>query len=121
MKWTSLAIGAAVLIAALGIFIRSRIAPTYQVTISQIPWVLGQLSVSTSTPAFAVFMFSSPDRPSDDDVLNIQFSMENGRPGFDWVLRPPCGFDSHRPLHFSLSGVSLRCPKKRSAAAAAGV
>ena len=23
----------------------------------------------------------------------------------------PCGFDSHRPLHFSLSGVSLRCPR----------
>ena len=24
--------------------------------------------------------------------------------------RRPCGFDSHRPLHFSLSGVLLRCP-----------
>jgi hypothetical protein len=23
----------------------------------------------------------------------------------------PCGFDSHRPLHFWLSGVSLRCPR----------
>src|SRR5260221_10495942 len=23
----------------------------------------------------------------------------------------PCGFDSHRPLHFLLSGVSLRCPR----------
>src|SRR5450631_224575 len=22
----------------------------------------------------------------------------------------PCGFDAHRPLHFSLSGVLLRCP-----------
>jgi hypothetical protein len=25
----------------------------------------------------------------------------------------PRGFDSHRPLHFSLSGVSLRCPRTR--------
>jgi hypothetical protein len=24
-----------------------------------------------------------------------------------------CGFDSHRPLHFSLPGVSLRCPRTR--------
>src|SRR5450755_851357 len=24
--------------------------------------------------------------------------------------RLPCGFDSHRPLHFPLLGVSLRCP-----------
>src|SRR5216684_3473016 len=27
--------------------------------------------------------------------------------------RLPCGFDSHRPLHFSLSGVPLRCPRTR--------
>src|SRR5229473_1809574 len=27
--------------------------------------------------------------------------------------RSPCGFDSHRPLHFSLSGVSLRCLRTR--------
>jgi hypothetical protein len=27
--------------------------------------------------------------------------------------RRPRGFDSHRPLHFSLSGVSLRCPRAR--------
>jgi hypothetical protein len=25
----------------------------------------------------------------------------------------PCGFDSHRPLHFWLPGVSLRCPRTR--------
>jgi hypothetical protein len=25
----------------------------------------------------------------------------------------PCGFDSHRPLHFSLSGVFLLCPGTR--------
>jgi hypothetical protein len=33
------------------------------------------------------------------------------------VLKPrnrcPCGFDSHRPLHFSLSGVLLRCLRTR--------
>jgi hypothetical protein len=33
------------------------------------------------------------------------------------VLKPrtrrPCGFDSHRPLHFSLSGVVLCCPRTR--------
>ncbi len=27
--------------------------------------------------------------------------------------RRPCGFDSHRPLHFSLPGVSLRCARTR--------
>jgi len=31
-------------------------------------------------------MFSTVDRPSDDDAINIQLSMEGGHPGFDWVL-----------------------------------
>jgi hypothetical protein len=30
---------------------------------------------------------------------------------FEVRERRPLGFDSHRPLHFSLSGVSLRCPR----------
>src|ERR1700736_3099751 len=28
-------------------------------------------------------------------------------------MHRPCGFDSHRPLHFSWPGVSLRCPRTR--------
>jgi hypothetical protein len=31
-----------------------------------------------------------------------------------WGKRLPCGFDSHRPLHFWLPGVSLRCPGTRT-------
>jgi hypothetical protein len=29
------------------------------------------------------------------------------------LKRPPCGFDSHRPLHFLWSDVSPRCPRTR--------
>jgi hypothetical protein len=36
-----------------------------------------------------VFIFSTPDRPSSDDAVNIQLSMEHGRAGFDWVLLAP--------------------------------
>lgn len=35
--------------------------------------------------------------------------------------RSSCGFDSHRPLDFSLSGVSPRCPGTRSFSVVAGV
>jgi hypothetical protein len=35
---------------------------------------------------YAALMFSTPDRPSDEDAVALQISFENGRPGFDWVL-----------------------------------
>src|SRR3979490_3314204 len=34
-------------------------------------------------------------------------------PCFQAPNAPPAWFDSHRPLQFSLSGVSLRCPRTR--------
>ena len=34
-------------------------------------------------------------------------------PEFKGVVRASGIFDSHRPLHFSLPGVSLRCPRTR--------
>jgi hypothetical protein len=104
MKWTLFSVGAAVLVGLLGIWIRSRSGTPYHVTLSQIPQVLDQLSSSTSTPAFAVFLLSSPDLPSGDDVLNIQFSMENGHPGFDWVLLAPRNIsDEQRFIDFARS------------------
>ena len=34
-------------------------------------------------------MFSTPNRPSDQDAVALQVSFENGRSGFDWVLLAP--------------------------------
>lgn len=48
--------------------------------------VLGALARSTQPRAFAAFVFNSPDRPAVADALNLQFSIEDGRLGFDWVL-----------------------------------
>jgi hypothetical protein len=79
-----------------------RVTPTYRVTIDEIPHVLAKLSVSAVSPTFAVFMFSTPDRPGHSNVLNIQFSIENGRPGFDWVLLAPRNIeDKDRYLEFA--------------------
>jgi len=93
---TLVALGAAV------VWGKSRVAPTYYVGIDEIPRVLNKLIASTENPTFAVFMFTTSDRPSDNDALNIQFSMENGRPGFDWVLLAPRNVeDKERYLEFA--------------------
>jgi hypothetical protein len=58
----------------------------YAVELRQIPQVLGELPTGLSSPVFATFMFNAPDQPSSDNTLNIQFSVEKGMVGFDWVL-----------------------------------
>ena|ERR1700683_2475809 len=84
-----LIVGAAIAIGAIVLLVRRGVVPNYRVSISDIPRVLGELSRSSSVPTYAVFMIWSPDRTEPDDVLNIQFSIEDGRPGFDWVLLEP--------------------------------
>jgi hypothetical protein len=71
------------------LFLKSQLPPFIQVTVADIPHVLAKVSTATRTPAFAVFIFTTPDRPNRRDAVNLQFSLENGRPGFDWVLLAP--------------------------------
>jgi hypothetical protein len=95
--------GAAVLV-AFGLWIRSRVVPTHRITLSQLPSVLAQLKASTATPAYAIFTFNSPDRPAAADALNLQFSIEEGRAGLDWVLVGPRNIaDQQRFVEFATS------------------
>jgi hypothetical protein len=82
-------IGALIVAAGIALLLRARAAPNTQVTTDQIPAVLRELSQAKGDPAFAVFIFTTPDQPSDDDAVNIQFSLEGGQPGLDWVLIGP--------------------------------
>ena len=102
MKTILIAIVALAAVGIVAVWGKSRVAPTYHVSIDEIPRVLSKLSVSAANPTFAVFMFTTPDRPTDNDALNIQFSIENGRPGFDWVLLAPRNIeDKERYLEFA--------------------
>lgn len=74
------------LLAATVSVLRSTGLTTIHVTVADIPHVLQKVSSSTRSPAFAVFVFSTPGRPDPQDAVNLQFSQENGRAGFDWVL-----------------------------------
>jgi len=75
----------AMLAATVGM-LRSRGPAATRVTVADIPHLLQKVSSSTRSPAFAVIMFSTPGRPDPQDAVSLQFSQENGRAGFDWVL-----------------------------------
>lgn len=57
--------------------------------ITKISHLFKQIQTCTKEGIFAVFMFNKPGQPGDDGVLNLQFSIEKGLPGFDWVLLVP--------------------------------
>jgi hypothetical protein len=54
--------------------------------VADIPHVLQKVSTAPRTPAFAEFVFTTPDRPAEKDAVHLRLSVENGHPGIDWVL-----------------------------------
>ena len=74
-------------IAALVLLIRSRIVPTRLATVADIPAIVAKLA-TLKDGSFAVFMFASPLSPGSEAV-NLQYSVERGTVGLDWVLLSP--------------------------------
>ena len=58
------------------------------VRVSDVPRVFAQLRATGSEGSFAVFM-PTPEQSDSDESVNIQFSVENGTVGLDWVLISP--------------------------------
>ena len=80
-----------VLVACAGVawFLKSRVAEQYVVRISDIPQVYERLKERGSEGAFAVFMFSDHGKLGEEGEVNLQFSIEDGAIGLDWVLIGP--------------------------------
>ena len=64
--------------------IRSRIVPTRSATVADIPPIFSKLA-TLKDGSFAVFMFDSP-LSHGGDAVNLQYSVEHGTVGLDWVL-----------------------------------
>ena len=80
-------IAAAVLIVIV-FLVRSRIAPSYSVAANEISAVISQLQQSAANGHFAVLMFVPPGS-TDDEAINLQYSIDGGVVGLDWVLISP--------------------------------
>ena len=87
MKWILIAAGAIVLFVVFRLRNGPIVAQQDQVTIDQIPDIYQALKSTGSDGSFAV-LIPSP-LPGDEEAVNIQFSIENGSIGLDWVLLSP--------------------------------
>jgi hypothetical protein len=72
------------LVVALVPLVRRRIVPTRSATVADIPAILAKLA-TLKDGSFAVFMFDSP-LVHGGDAVNLQYSVEQGAVGLDWVL-----------------------------------
>ena len=65
------------------------IAPEVKVKMADIPAIFEKLRAVAKDGSFAVFIFTPPEKMSQDEAINVQFSIEQGQIGFDWVLLGP--------------------------------
>lgn len=82
-------IGIAILVGVVVVFARTHVPPPTRLTVAQIGAVFESLSAAPAAPAFAIISFTTPERPTANDALDLQFFKENGRAGFDWPLSTP--------------------------------
>ena len=75
-------------------------------------WPIGDLRLKGSSPGLRTPMYPyvAPRTARIHTLITLGISIRTKWLVFWLRTHRPCGFDSHRPLHFSLSGVSPRCP-----------
>jgi len=88
MKTVLIVIACLIGIALVGLLLRSRIALTHSVVTGDIPEIVSQLQRSAKDAHFVVLMFVPPGS-TDGEAINLQYSIEDGVIGLDWVLLDP--------------------------------
>ena len=75
---------AVIVIAAIVFLVTRPVHPTLAATVADIPAIVAKLA-TCKDGSFAVFMFDSP-LSAGGDAVNLQYSVEHGAVGLDWVL-----------------------------------
>lgn len=69
---------------------RVRVMTPQAVSVSQLSSVFDQLNANHKDGSWAAFTFCPPDEPASDQTsVNLQYSVEGGKIGFDWILLVP--------------------------------
>ena len=103
----------------------SRLLEQTVVRTEKLPALAAAMAHGSKPVRYAALIFSTPDRPSDEEAVTLQMSYENGRVGFDWVLLAPRNIEDKEkfeafarahgvdPVARSTNGVSylrVECP-----------
>jgi hypothetical protein len=87
MKTILLVVGGIGILVAVLVFAKKKVvAAEVKVKMADIPSIFEKLRATAKDGSFAVFIFTPPGKSSPDEAVNIQFSIEGGRAGLDWVL-----------------------------------
>ena len=81
--------GAIILVLRKGVGFQSEALRDYKASANDIPKLVERLKAGTEDPRFAAFVFGpgqSNEKPDYKEAVNLQYSVENGEVGFDWVL-----------------------------------
>ena len=73
----------------LAMVLGARKAKSYTASSNDIPKLIERLKAGTDDPRFAALIFGpgqSDEKPEYEEAVNLQYSVENGVVGFDWVL-----------------------------------
>lgn len=88
MKIAFIAVAIVVLVLILVVIARSR-GVSSTALVKQLPAVLERLCATGTDESFVVFLFEAPARTSSDPTINLQYSIDHGVLGLDWVLIAP--------------------------------
>ena len=90
MKTLASVILAVVAVVAILLFLRSRVVTPVALQVQHIPIVAMQLKAQGLEKSWAVIVFvPAGEAPNNENVVNLQYSIEDGHLGLDWVLRAP--------------------------------
>jgi len=90
-------------LALLWLLLRRRSGDGPQVMVTDIPDGVAHLQRSGKEHAFLVFLFVPPDR-RDGEAINLQYSIDGGQLGLDWVLLSPANVADRDRLEAFVNG-----------------
>jgi len=69
---------------------RASVMTPSAISVSQLSSVFDQLNSNHKEASWAAFTFCPPGEPASDQTsVNLQYSVEGGKIGFDWILLAP--------------------------------